>query len=218
MFFVSVVPSEIRRFKFTVSWLSDNHIAADNLRCETSSTSRYDSPLSALFKFKILGSECQTKAKQATKKWQLLVFSKLPSLPSAGSRPDCFHTSLGCEPRSLIRVSLGWFDYSKKCCQRTKVCKRLTSRWLPFANWLAIRGWGRLSVQGADKRVKCSIFNFLRAAVSCVETAHPSSLHVSITWFSYKLSPPIWGIGAWTLRALLTSTSAVSHLQSLTGE
>jgi hypothetical protein len=43
----------------------------------------------------------------------LLVFSELPSLPSAGSRPGCFHTSLGCEPRSLIRVSLGWFDYSK---------------------------------------------------------------------------------------------------------
>jgi hypothetical protein len=48
------------------------------------------------------------------KKRQLLVFSELPSLPSAGSRPGCFHTSLGCEPRSLIRVSLGWFDYSKK--------------------------------------------------------------------------------------------------------
>jgi hypothetical protein len=38
---------------------------------------------------------------------KLLVFSELPSLPSAGSRPGCFHTSLGCEPRSLIRVSLG---------------------------------------------------------------------------------------------------------------
>jgi hypothetical protein len=37
----------------------------------------------------------------------LLVFSELPSLPSAGSRPDCFRTSLGCEPKSLIRVSLG---------------------------------------------------------------------------------------------------------------
>jgi hypothetical protein len=30
-----------------------------------------------------------------------LVFSELPSLPSAGSRSGCFHTSLGCEPRSL---------------------------------------------------------------------------------------------------------------------
>jgi hypothetical protein len=48
------------------------------------------------------------------KKRQLLVFFELPSLPSAGSRPGCFHNSLGCEPRSLIRVSLGWFDYSKK--------------------------------------------------------------------------------------------------------
>jgi hypothetical protein len=72
-----------------------------------------------MFKFKILGSECQTsgtyakRAKQATCKRQLLVFSELPSLPSAGSRSGCFHTSLGCEPRSLIRVSLGWFDYSK---------------------------------------------------------------------------------------------------------
>jgi hypothetical protein len=43
----------------------------------------------------------------------LLVFSELPSLPPAGSRSGCFHTSLGCKPRSLIRVSLGWFDYSK---------------------------------------------------------------------------------------------------------
>jgi hypothetical protein len=38
---------------------------------------------------------------------QLLVFHELTSLPSAGSRSGCFHTSLGCEPRSLIRVSLG---------------------------------------------------------------------------------------------------------------
>jgi hypothetical protein len=43
----------------------------------------------------------------------LLVFSEIPSLPSAGSQPGSFHTSLGCKPRSLIRVSLGWFDYSK---------------------------------------------------------------------------------------------------------
>jgi hypothetical protein len=43
----------------------------------------------------------------------LPVFSELPSLPSAGSRPGCFHISLGCEPRSLIRISLGWFDYLK---------------------------------------------------------------------------------------------------------
>jgi hypothetical protein len=44
---------------------------------------------------------------QSRQQKQLLVFSELPSLPSAGSRPSCFHTSLGCEPRSLIRVSLG---------------------------------------------------------------------------------------------------------------
>jgi hypothetical protein len=28
MFFISVIPSEIRRFKFTASWLCDDHIAA----------------------------------------------------------------------------------------------------------------------------------------------------------------------------------------------
>jgi hypothetical protein len=42
-----------------------------------------------------------------------LVFSELPSLLSAGSRSSSFHTYLGCKLRSLIRVSLGWFDYSK---------------------------------------------------------------------------------------------------------
>jgi hypothetical protein len=50
MFFISVIPSEIRRFKFTVSWLCDDHIAADNLRRKRSSTSRYDSPLFVLSK------------------------------------------------------------------------------------------------------------------------------------------------------------------------
>jgi hypothetical protein len=49
------------------------------------------------------------------KKRQLVVFSKLPSLPSAGSRSSCFHTSLGCEPRSLIQVSLGCSIIQKKC-------------------------------------------------------------------------------------------------------
>jgi hypothetical protein len=34
-----------------------------------------------------------------------------------------------------------------------------------------------------------------------VETAHPSSFHVSIMWFSCKLGPLIWGIGACALRA-----------------
>jgi hypothetical protein len=48
----------------------------------------------------------------------LLVFSELPSLLSAGSRPGCFHTSLGCKPRSLTRVSLGWFDYSKNVMEK----------------------------------------------------------------------------------------------------
>jgi hypothetical protein len=43
----------------------------------------------------------------------LLVFSELPCLSSAGSPSGCFHISLGCKPRSLLWVSLGWFDYSK---------------------------------------------------------------------------------------------------------
>jgi hypothetical protein len=55
----------------------------------------------------------------------LLVFIKLPSLPSAGSRSGCFHTSLGCKPRSLIRVSLGWFDYSKCEEGRSKVVQKV---------------------------------------------------------------------------------------------
>jgi hypothetical protein len=44
------------------------------------------------------------------------------------------------------------------------------------------------------------------------------SLHVSIIWFSCELGPLIWGIGAYTRRSLLTSTSAVRHLRSITGE
>jgi hypothetical protein len=95
---------------------------------------------------------------------------------------------------------------------------RLTLYSLPPASWSTIRGWGRLSVQGADKRVKCSVSHGLRAAVSCVETAHPSSLNVSIMWFSCKLGPLIWGIGACTLRAQWISTSAVRRLRSLTVE
>jgi hypothetical protein len=35
------------------------------------------------------------------------------SLPAAGNRSDLFRTSLSCKPRSLMQVSLGWFDYSK---------------------------------------------------------------------------------------------------------
>jgi hypothetical protein len=57
------MPSEIRRYKFTVSWLCDDHTAADNLRVETFSTPRYDSPLSVwkrrtplLYMFRLFGS------------------------------------------------------------------------------------------------------------------------------------------------------------------
>jgi hypothetical protein len=48
----------------------------------------------------------------------LLVFSEVPSLSSAGSRPGCFHTSLGCELRSLIRVSLGVLCHAGKALIR----------------------------------------------------------------------------------------------------
>jgi hypothetical protein len=47
VFYISEMLSEIRRFEFTVSWLCDDHTAAENLRVETFSTPRYDSPLSA---------------------------------------------------------------------------------------------------------------------------------------------------------------------------
>jgi hypothetical protein len=43
---------------------------------------------------------------------RLASVSEIPSLPSADSQPGYFHTSLSCKPSSLIRVSLGWFDYS----------------------------------------------------------------------------------------------------------
>jgi hypothetical protein len=48
----------------------------------------------------------------------LLVFSERPSLPSASSRPGCSILSwIVTRGRSygFIRVSLGWFDYSKTC-------------------------------------------------------------------------------------------------------
>jgi hypothetical protein len=54
----------------------------------------------------------QSKQQQLRQRRGLLVFSKLPSRPSAGRRSGCFHSSLACKPRSLIQVSLGWFDYS----------------------------------------------------------------------------------------------------------
>jgi hypothetical protein len=40
-------------------------------------------------------------------------------------------------------------------------------------------------------RVIRPISHFLRSAVSCLETARPSSLHVSIIWFFCKLGPLI---------------------------
>jgi hypothetical protein len=53
--------------------------------------------------------KCQ-RTQQKRQRCGFLEFSELPSLNLAGSRSGCFHTSLGCEPRSLIRVTLGWFD------------------------------------------------------------------------------------------------------------
>jgi hypothetical protein len=50
IFFISVIPSELRRFNFTVSWLCDDHIAAGTFVVKDFSTSRYDSPLSMLSK------------------------------------------------------------------------------------------------------------------------------------------------------------------------
>jgi hypothetical protein len=117
MFFIFVIPSEIRRFKFTVSWLCDDHIAAHSLRRKRSSTSRYDSHLSVLSK-----------------------------------------------------------DYS---------LQRLTLYWLPPANRLTIRRWGRLSVQGADKRVKCSISHFSPRGGFLCENGAP----LFFTCFDYLVLP-----------------------------
>jgi hypothetical protein len=50
----------------------------------------------------------------------------------------------------------------------------------------------------------------LRVAVSWVETAHPSPLHVSMMWFSCKLGP-LMGISACSHRAQWTSTRFQAH-------
>jgi hypothetical protein len=52
MFVISVMPSEIRRFKFTMSRLCDDHTEADSLRRKAFSTTRFDSSFSALSKDK----------------------------------------------------------------------------------------------------------------------------------------------------------------------
>jgi hypothetical protein len=126
MFFLSVMPSEIRQFKFTVSWLCDDNTAADILRSKKFSTSRYDSHLSALSKD--------------------YSFSKVGIMLTAS--------------RELV-------DDSRMG-----------------------------TVIGPRSRSSCQMFfsHFLRAAVSCVETAHPSSLHVSIMWYMFRLcgSPVSW--------------------------
>jgi hypothetical protein len=48
MFFISAVPSEIRRFKFKVSWLCDAHIAADTFVVEGSRERAITAPLGAV--------------------------------------------------------------------------------------------------------------------------------------------------------------------------
>jgi hypothetical protein len=60
----------------------------------------------------------QREQSRQQKKKKMLVFSELPSLPSAGSRPGCLHISLRCEPRSLIRVSLGCSIIQKKSARK----------------------------------------------------------------------------------------------------
>jgi hypothetical protein len=68
---------------------------------------------------------------------------------------------------------------------------------------------GTTFIRGAGTLVKCLILPFFRAAISGMEMAHLSSLHASIIWFSSKLGSLVWGIGAYTIRAQLTSSSAI---------
>jgi hypothetical protein len=103
-------------------------------------------------------------------------------------------------------------------------CRRSTV----FADWRHIYCLPRVARRftngdGYQSKEPIHVSNFpfshsLSAAVFCVETAHPSSLNVSIMRFSCKLDPLISGIGACTLRAQWTSTSVVRSLRSLTDE
>jgi hypothetical protein len=77
---------------------------------------------------------------------------------------------------------------------------------------LVIRGWDGYRSKEPINVSNVPSSNSLRAVLSCVETAHPYSLHVSIIWFSCELGPLIWGIGACTLRAQWTPTSAMRTL------
>jgi hypothetical protein len=107
-------------------------------------------------KTKLLGSECQTsgiyakRAKHAVKTRQrrsLLVLSELPRLPSASSRSGCFHTSLGCKPKSLIWLSLGWCECLKKWEQRRSNSGLFASKRSKAPHGAC---WSRLSAKGAS--------------------------------------------------------------------
>jgi hypothetical protein len=95
------------------------------------------------------------------------------------------------------RLYLESFFWQRAMTAPSLRCRRI----ILFEDWSTTCGLERLSVQGADKRVKCSMSHPLRAVVSCVKTAHPSSLRVSIIWFSCELGPLIWGIGAYIFHA-----------------
>jgi hypothetical protein len=81
-----------------------------------------------------------------------------------------------------------------------------------FADGNGYRSKNPMSVPNAP------FLHYPSTTASCVETAHPFSLNVSMMWFSCKLGPLIWGIVACTLRARWISTSDVRCLRSLTGE
>jgi hypothetical protein len=135
MFFISVIPPEIRRFKFTVSWLRDDHIAAETFVLKRPRHRAMTTP----------SSRCRRST--VFNDWRYI-----DCLPRVGRR---FADGDGYRSKEPIKVSN-----------------------VPFP--------------------------FLRAAVPCVERANPSSLFVSIMWFSCELGPLIWGIGACNLRAQLT--------------
>jgi hypothetical protein len=71
--------------------------------------------------FKIMGSECKTsgtyakRAKQATKKDNCSCFLNYLAFLRPEADWAVFILPWVVSPGKLIRVSLGWFDYSKTC-------------------------------------------------------------------------------------------------------
>jgi hypothetical protein len=66
-------------------------------------------------------------------------------------------------------------------CRSKALFYRLALYLLPPASWLAIRGWGRLSVQRAGKRGKCPILPITPRSVSTQETAAEKNWKASWT-------------------------------------